>query len=778
MTRTFSFRISSALKSLIGRDLITNPFVAIFELVKNGFDADASRVSVHFGDDSVTIVDDGYGMSAADLEHKWLFVAYSEKKKRGDEARPGSERFTAGSKGVGRFAADQLAATLQLQTRAKDSKKVEFLEIDWDEFERDQENEFVNVAVRRSTRSEFDLPDGCDSPSCGTALVMKRLRQPWDRESLLRLRRYLSRLLDPFEETGASFAIHLHAPRELEADQTEIAKTSGGSTEDEPPIVVNGKIETNLQQVLAAGTTAVHVALSADGTRLTTTLTDRGELVYRMAEPNRWPELRSSRFDCRLYYLNRAAKHRFTRRMGVKAVDFGSVFLFRNGFRVFPVGEVGDDFFTIDSRKQQGVRRYLGSRDVIGRVNVRGDNQTFVESTSRDQGLIRNPAVAALQQCFKETCLKRLESYVVGLAWKDRDDQVEATPIRMKSPEARERLVSVLVGLTRGEGAELLEVAPNLDDLLSSTLTRGKETLAALDEIAEHRRDPKLKAAVRDAEARLRALARERAQAERERDAALEAAEKAEAERRLAEERESRGLAELAIEKRRALFLEHSAPIDVQLMQELMHQVGIQASDATVGIRNALRLLRRQPLDMESVERTLSKIAWRVEQVHAVTRMTTRANFPMVARESISDVSQFIAEYLSRVSAGYHEVKISVSGTVTPFVRSFRPIDLSIALDNLVANAGRAGATAIDFALSVKLHPDPQELRVRVTDDGSGLNAGIVEPSRIFERGFTTTEGSGLGLWHTRSALSEMNALIDIELLSHRKVAFNIRIPR
>ena len=42
------FRVSSALKNIIGKDLITNEFIAVFELVKNSFDAHARQVDVTF----------------------------------------------------------------------------------------------------------------------------------------------------------------------------------------------------------------------------------------------------------------------------------------------------------------------------------------------------------------------------------------------------------------------------------------------------------------------------------------------------------------------------------------------------------------------------------------------------------------------------------------------------------------------------------------------------------------------------------------------------------
>ena len=56
------FRISSALKTIIGRELITDDFVAVFELVKNAFDAHARNVEIRFegltGDDPKLIIKD------------------------------------------------------------------------------------------------------------------------------------------------------------------------------------------------------------------------------------------------------------------------------------------------------------------------------------------------------------------------------------------------------------------------------------------------------------------------------------------------------------------------------------------------------------------------------------------------------------------------------------------------------------------------------------------------------------------------------------------------
>ena len=79
-----TFKISSALKNIIGKELITDDFIAVYELVKNAFDANAREVEIIFEglktvSPRIIIKDNGDGMDEDDLRNKWLFVAYSAK---------------------------------------------------------------------------------------------------------------------------------------------------------------------------------------------------------------------------------------------------------------------------------------------------------------------------------------------------------------------------------------------------------------------------------------------------------------------------------------------------------------------------------------------------------------------------------------------------------------------------------------------------------------------------------------------------------------------------
>ena len=155
MSIEIPFKVSSHLKDVIGRDLVTNEFVAIFELVKNSVDAGASLIEIEIDpeENSMRIVDDGKGMTLTDIQDKWLFVAYSAKADGTEDHETSNYRDKirsvdgyAGSKGIGRFSCDTLGSTLTLVSRAEDSTSGAVgLNIDWEKFEADSKEEFDKI---------------------------------------------------------------------------------------------------------------------------------------------------------------------------------------------------------------------------------------------------------------------------------------------------------------------------------------------------------------------------------------------------------------------------------------------------------------------------------------------------------------------------------------------------------------------------------------------------------------------------------------------------------
>ena len=374
------FRISSELKNVIGQDLITDDFVAIFELVKNSFDAKASKVSVIFNLDdknpSIHIVDDGKGMSIKDIRDKWLFLAYSAKKEGTEDEIGVRNRHYAGNKGVGRFSCDRLGQLLHLEAKTR-SSVISVLDIDWRDFEHQAKNDFIKVAVNLEEKEFFsDIPDiGAVRQDHGVVLSISRLREPksWTYEKLRSLKRALSKLLDPFDGDMTQRQIVISAKAFLKRDAEESEKNvkKGGE-----PYPVNGPVGNSLFSVLQSKTTSINAKI--EGEKLVVRLEDRGTFIYSSEEKlgEEFSLLKDVSLDAAIAYLNQAAKATFARRMGIASVSFGSLFLVKNGFRIYPIGEESNDFWGIDRRKQQGYNRYLGSREILGRIRIESDDDS------------------------------------------------------------------------------------------------------------------------------------------------------------------------------------------------------------------------------------------------------------------------------------------------------------------------------------------------------------------------------------------------------------------
>jgi len=294
-------------------------------------------------------------------------------------------------------------------TRTHDNQFSDCIYVDWKEFEVDQKIEFANVNVlhdRKYTPVVFPL-----GLNHGTIIEISGLHDkefPWTRKHLLELKRSLEKLINPFSETD-DFSIEISCKREEDGDKKIIHTTKGYDRD-----IVNGVIKNSISNIIKLKTTQIDVKLSRQ--IITTTLSDRGVEIYKIREKNKDFYLFEDA-AISISFLNRAAKYNFTRMMGIEVVNYGSIFLFRNGFRILPFGDTGDDSWGLDFRAQQGYNRYLGSRDLFGRVDIQTDRvDELKEVSSRDGGLVDTPMSRQVMKFF-ETAHRRLERYVAGVLW-------------------------------------------------------------------------------------------------------------------------------------------------------------------------------------------------------------------------------------------------------------------------------------------------------------------------------------------------------------------------
>ena len=769
------FDVSTGLKRVLGRELITDDEVAIFELVKNSFDAGADSVRLYFGVDTIVIADNGSGMSYEDLTGKWLFVAFSSKRsdRPADDFRnvAAERRHYAGSKGIGRFSSDRLGEEVVLQSRPRgNAKTVHRLTVDWELFEKDAKEHFEKVPVRYAEQGAFELPAELDEFKStlkhGTVVTIQRLRRPWSRQRILDLKASLAKLINPFGEETDGFGIYITAPAEEAEDKRLIALHAKEGDEPLSKDLVNGQVGNFIFTTLQDKTTFIRVTI--DGEELHTSLTDRGEVIYRIVEPNPYQYLSTAGFRCEIYYLNQSAKVTFARRVGLPSVQFGSVFLFRNSFRVYPIGEDGDDWFGFSRRKQQGYARFLGTREIIGRVDVSGSDNDFQEVSSRNQGLIETPAVVQLQKAVMDHCLKRLEKYVVPVSWVDKPDAQTDDLSRLMTDPGRARVTAAVANLVDSEKVRLIEYSKRLVDLINERSSDFEASLVSLRAIAEKTDDTEMLARLDAAERRFDDLRKSEADARRVANKALAAAE-------AANRRADKAEAEVETERRRAHFLESFVNVDSTTILNLHHQVTIYAVDIAQQIENFLtETAGKTSIPRETALKTLEQMAYLNKKVMSVTKFAARANFKLDSEKIETDLAVFIYDYIEQIArtTGSARLQIIVENAHPGIRLRFNPIDVSVIVDNLISNARRVRAPRIKFVLTQE---GKSGLTIHVSDNGRGLPSGT-DRSRIFEMGYTTTQGSGLGLYHVRQVLGEMGGSIELDDQLEKGLGFVIKI--
>ncbi len=440
--QSLNFRTNVLIKSIIGKDLINDDNIAVLELVKNSYDAASPTVDIIFknlkqNDDlnsktystnssKIIIQDFGKGMDEDDIKDKWLNIAYSAKKSIKEE----NNRYLAGNKGVGRFSCDRLGEYLDLYTRKKD-KDYFHLKINWKDFETDdkgldekkkQDLEIQQIKVYLTTipAIEFEQTTGHKSFEQGTVLEISKIRSQWavfeqnkkenrwNLSKIEKLKKYLEKLINPnqaFQKT--SFSIFLWVNDFLDVD-----------FQKEKHEQLSGKVENKIFKKLDFTTTSIESFISTDGKTITTNLVDKGKTIFILEEKNiDFPLLKDIRVY--LHFLNTYAKIYFAKQSGVRVKQFGSIFLFLNGFMIPPYGEENDDWLGLEIRKGQGNKRNLSTRDLVGGIEIKDGDNNFKPISNR-AGIVKNDYFTQLVDgggYFYYT-FKRLEKFVVeGLKW-------------------------------------------------------------------------------------------------------------------------------------------------------------------------------------------------------------------------------------------------------------------------------------------------------------------------------------------------------------------------
>ncbi|MBI2004297.1 ATP-binding protein [Candidatus Pacearchaeota archaeon] len=724
------FKISSALKDHIGKELITDNNVAIFELVKNSYDADAKNVKIIFKDmrspqKRIYIIDNGKGMSEEELEKKWFFLGYSEKRdfEKLLKDKEKSKRFLAGAKGMGRFSCDRLGSKLKVYTRTKLEKDFNVVELDWAKFEEDQKKEFISIDVKTSRQNILKFDFGkFDNP--GTIIEINDLRDDWTWKDLQKTKRYLQRLINPLQIPNEdSFDI------ELIAEDFIVDDTKQKHDYDR----VNGLVKNIAYEKIKMKTTTMECNISEDGKEIFTKLEDKGIPIFTLKEKNNFLLLKG--IKVKVSYLNPQAKRTFKRDMGVEAKNYGHIFLFKNGFRVLPYGEIEDDWLELNLRKTQGYSRNLGTRELLGRIEINDSENNFREATSRNHGLLNTPSFEQLQKFVLEVILKKLEKYVVGaIYWDSEIKTKDFEEIKKDSKKIIKQIAGDLENKDLWYNKDFLEIVEE------KTIEKIPETIETIEDLMKKEKDKEIKLVYNQQIQSLKIGLKLEKEKQKEK---LEEKEE--------EIKEIKS--ELEIKEKEGLFLSGALSVDQEATQRLIHII----NNSTDPIQKALSEINKHIQKNSPIEKIIpfvDDISLEHDQIKYLSEILSMANFNTKVETIKRDIVQYIFEYLTNMK--YSSLKFDFKNEDIKFVCRFKPLEILIILNNFISNSLKQDATRI--RLDFEKNKDFLVLLISDNSDNGGIKDK--DAPHIFNRAYSTTKGAGQGLYDVKRILKNLNGNI------------------
>lgn len=378
------FSVDAGLINRLGTELVSRQETAVSELVKNAYDADANTVDLKFINaesigGTLVITDTGNGMTREQLIDGFMRISSSDKIE--NPLSPIYHRKRAGKKGIGRFAVQRLGTKLIIHTKSIEGRCAYEVVINWDEYESNTNLLEISHTIRE-VQPEFKK---------GTRLTIMNLRDKWSEASIRRIYRYVIEIMQPTslssetilttEDPGfsAKFIIEENGVQTPIIDSSkDIAKYAVGEFTGEINSSHIGFYRVKSERLGIDFSAQIGMAPDDINSPFSAIKDIKYKAYYFIYDTSLIPK----------QHLNAIRK---------LANLSAGIRLYRNGFRVLPYGEPGDDWLSFDmSSRRRSILPTHTNLSFFGFVEITDDSGDFEETSSRE-GLLNNIAMIQLQ---------------------------------------------------------------------------------------------------------------------------------------------------------------------------------------------------------------------------------------------------------------------------------------------------------------------------------------------------------------------------------------------
>lgn len=417
-----SIRPYARLLTMLGEQLLKNDRIALVELIKNSYDADASRVEVRFEgfsedmttrpESRIVVRDDGCGMTVHTIKSAWMNPATPTKflaKRKGRLRTPERQRVVQGEKGIGRFAVLKLAQKISVTTRVLGSETEIVVWYDFTRFDDDfieeegQEKELFLDEVKIDWDER--KPQTFVNDVRGTLIEMEVLKGSWNERLIGELCRDVANLTDPVSRlTQKETTDHLEIAVVCNGEERVVAvdeqETLRALIEDKAVFSIKGRFLSDRGVFRFSKGTGLEEEVSVYDKSV------KGLWIWRQRYPSTEEKVRAAKrqtyicgdfgFQFHIFDFARGIESRYQLTQTDKnRLKNHRIYLYRDGVRVYPYGDPDDDWLNIDISRGTGRAGHFFSNDqIIGWVDITQEGNPELRDKTNREGLIETGGAA------------------------------------------------------------------------------------------------------------------------------------------------------------------------------------------------------------------------------------------------------------------------------------------------------------------------------------------------------------------------------------------------
>lgn len=396
------FKPRARLLLALGNQLIKEEGIALFELVKNSYDADATRADVTLsnidnpGKGQIVISDDGTGMDWGTITKVWLEPGTDFREKEVLEGKRTKKfcRTPLGQKGIGRFGAHKLGRNIELITRSEEADEI-VVAIDWTDFEKKKYLEEIPVTIHERKPLLYT------GRKTGTQIAITGLSTSWNRGMLRSVARSINSICSPFKSPD-SFKTALELKDKDKQDWLEGLLTWKEAIKYKlfsAECHFEGK-KLSYKYKFTPWETMTKVE-GRKARRFNKNAMTIMDIESKKAVDLKRYNIGKFRMDLLIFDLDaNILSLGVTDRKGLK--DFlrfnGGVRVYRDGVRVYDYGEPENDWLELGGRRVNIPTERLSNNLIIGAVSIRRTQSTDLQEKTNREGFIENDAVKTFRK--------------------------------------------------------------------------------------------------------------------------------------------------------------------------------------------------------------------------------------------------------------------------------------------------------------------------------------------------------------------------------------------